>query len=164
MTYHQIHCFLEVAELKSFTRASEALNLSQPAISRIITAMENELGIRLFERNKDKPIALTPAGKDFYSFFNKFMMEFKKLLSEYSMENGKKVRIYQLGYPSGWSITNFYDGVVNQFHQLHPDSAIEIISYDLNLLKEKLLSGDLDFILCFNSYIRKRKAYHPARS
>src|SRR5690349_20994346 len=57
--------FLEVARLKSFTKASQVLYLSQPAISKNIQSLENDYTARLFERHGLK-IELTPIGKLLY--------------------------------------------------------------------------------------------------
>lgn len=62
MDFDQLHHFQKVAELGSFTRAAEALGYSQPALSRSIARLEEELGQPLFER-QTRAIALTEAGK-----------------------------------------------------------------------------------------------------
>lgn len=50
MDIHHLRVFLGVFKSRSFTRASQLLNLSQPTISSHIKALEDELGIRLFDR------------------------------------------------------------------------------------------------------------------
>ncbi len=62
MEFDQLRHFLKAAELSSFTRAAEASALSQPALSRSIARLEEELGQPLFERQTRK-LALTDAGK-----------------------------------------------------------------------------------------------------
>lgn len=49
MTFTQLRCFIEVARQLNFARAAETLYISQPAVSRQIHALENELGVRLFD-------------------------------------------------------------------------------------------------------------------
>lgn len=44
--------FIEVAERKNFTRAAEALHMTQPAISQYIAAFEKEIGVKLIEKNE----------------------------------------------------------------------------------------------------------------
>ena len=61
MDFHQLKTFYQVASHLNFTRAAEELNLSQPAVSRQIEALENTVGLPLFDRSGRK-ISLTEAG------------------------------------------------------------------------------------------------------
>lgn len=61
MEFDQLRYFLRVAELQNFTRAAEELGISQPALSRSIQRLEDELGQPVLER-KTKSLALTDAG------------------------------------------------------------------------------------------------------
>lgn len=61
MEIDQLRYFLKIAELGSFTRAADALSVSQPAISRSIQKLEEELGQPVFER-RSRSVALTDAG------------------------------------------------------------------------------------------------------
>jgi DNA-binding transcriptional LysR family regulator len=67
MDFNYLRTFLEVAERKSFSRAAEKLQMTQPAISAQIRSLETELGERLFERGGGK-VSLTAAGKVFEPF------------------------------------------------------------------------------------------------
>lgn len=64
MTFTQLRCFIEVARQLNFARAAETLYISQPAVSRQIHALENELGVRLFDRTRHvapvSPFTTTP--------------------------------------------------------------------------------------------------------
>lgn len=64
MELRQIRSFLSVAETLHFGRSSSALHLSQPALSLQIKALEEELGVRLFDRNRQRTV-LTEAGAIF---------------------------------------------------------------------------------------------------
>ena len=61
MNLRQLRIFVEVCKHKSFTAASKALYMTQPAISHVIHDLENEVGTALFERTP-KNIILTSAG------------------------------------------------------------------------------------------------------
>ena len=60
----RLKVFLKVAFLKSFTKAAEALDVSQPAVSQNISELEKGLGVRLFQRLKGETL-LTPQGEVF---------------------------------------------------------------------------------------------------
>src|SRR5450759_3381919 len=62
MDLHQLRIFVAIATTGNVTRASEAVYLSQPAVSAQIKALEEELGISLFYREA-RGMSLTPAGK-----------------------------------------------------------------------------------------------------
>jgi LysR family nitrogen assimilation transcriptional regulator len=57
----QLQYFLQIAELRSFTRAANVLHIAQPALSRQIRALEEELGTPLFHRF-ERGVTLTEAG------------------------------------------------------------------------------------------------------
>src|SRR5437764_14302760 len=61
MELRQIRSFLSIAETLHFGRTAELIHLSQPALSLQIRSLEEEIGVRLFDRNRRKT-TLTPAG------------------------------------------------------------------------------------------------------
>jgi DNA-binding transcriptional LysR family regulator len=65
MELRQIRSFLSIAETLSFVRSAEIIHLSQPALSLQIKALEEELGVRLLERNRRRTV-LTAAGIAFH--------------------------------------------------------------------------------------------------
>ncbi len=67
MDFDQLHTFLEIVRLKSFSRAAQTCFRTQPAISAQIRQMEQELGTALFERFGSR-ISLTTAGKIFTEY------------------------------------------------------------------------------------------------
>lgn len=67
MDFDQLHTFLEIVRLKSFSRAAQTCFRTQPAVSAQIRQMEQELGTSLFERFGSR-ISLTTAGKIFSEY------------------------------------------------------------------------------------------------
>ncbi|MGB1009735.1 MAG: LysR family transcriptional regulator [Thiolinea sp.] len=62
MDFNALQAFTEVARCQSFSQAAEALFITQPAISKRITVLERELGVRLFNRI-NRSVSLTEAGR-----------------------------------------------------------------------------------------------------
>jgi DNA-binding transcriptional LysR family regulator len=62
LNLNQLRIFLAVAQTRSFTRAAEAVHLTQPGISKHVRQMEEHYGVPLFDR-LGKKVALTPAGE-----------------------------------------------------------------------------------------------------
>ena len=81
MELYQLRGFAAVAEVGHLTRAAERLHLSQPALSAQIKALEDELGVQLFERGP-AGMALTPAGK-------RLLPEAAKVLADAASLHGK---------------------------------------------------------------------------
>jgi DNA-binding transcriptional LysR family regulator len=63
MDLRALRSFVVVADYAGFSRAAEHLGISQPALSRQISALESELDVRLFDRIGRQTV-LTPAGQD----------------------------------------------------------------------------------------------------
>ena len=72
MDFYQLSYFKKVAETRSISRASEELLLTQPAVSKQIKALEDELGERLFDRI-GKKVFLTRTGEVLYSYAEKIL-------------------------------------------------------------------------------------------
>ena len=62
MEIEQLRVFLTLAETKNFTRAAERLFVSHSTVSRCLSALEDELGVRLVERD-NRVVGLTAAGE-----------------------------------------------------------------------------------------------------
>lgn len=67
MDFKQIEAFVNVAKYKSFSKAAEAIFLSQPTISAHISNLEKELNTVLFDRSS-KEVTLTPSGRIFLDY------------------------------------------------------------------------------------------------
>lgn len=87
MDIHQLKTFVTVAREGSITRASELLHLSQPAVSAHVKAMEDALGLSLFERTP-RGMSLTQDGQRLLGKAEQTLAAHRELLDEASRRKG----------------------------------------------------------------------------
>lgn len=128
MTFDQIETFIMVADRGSFKAAADVLKRSQPALSIAVKKLEDELGIKLFDRNQYRP-KMTTNGKAFYNRAKDFFHQGK------SLEKFAK----QLGMGNEAELSISIDGLVplnaitpnlGAFSLEHPDTRINL-SFDI---------------------------------
>lgn len=81
MEIKQIKAFLAVAKAKSFLAAADSLYVSRQAVSKTVTQLEDELGVKLFVRGQSG-VTLTPAGSFFYPQARALAAEFDRVAQE----------------------------------------------------------------------------------
>ncbi len=81
MNFIQLKYFAEVARHRNFTRASAALRIAQPAVTRQIRLLETELGLALLTRHA-RGVALTPAGAVLYERCGPLLLAMEQTRSE----------------------------------------------------------------------------------
>lgn len=87
MELRQLRYALAVARHAHFTRAAAELSIAQPALSQQIASLENELGVRLFERT-NRRVALTDAGRAFTERAQRVVSDAEALAQEMSAYAG----------------------------------------------------------------------------
>ena len=75
LSLRQVRAYLAVARTLSFTRAAAETNLSQPALTVQIRTLEQQLGIKLFDRSS-RSVALTRLGRELVPVFQRILREF----------------------------------------------------------------------------------------
>ena len=70
----KIRAFLEVEKELSFTKAARAMGLTQPAVSAQIAALEDALGVELFQRGRE--LRLTPSGEIFLGYARRIQQSY----------------------------------------------------------------------------------------
>lgn len=144
MNLNQLKYFLAVAETGSFTKASVCLFISQPSLSVGIQKLEEELGVRLFERTK-KQIYLTSAGKYFQNQAREILNKFEVAKNELRHKkcNQKTLKIGCLHTLCIASMTR----LISNFVKTYSDIVIEQLSGNVVELEKLLDRGDIDLAI-----------------
>lgn len=150
----QIEYFLAAARNLSFSKAAQELYVSQPAVSRQVQALEEELGCPLFVR-QNRGIILTANGEMFQQFFDEYQMHLNdlKLRARLSME--EKTRVVRLGILTNSNIAQIIEQVLGEFHIKYPDVKVEMNSYEPRKACDAILSGKEDLILTIEPRLRQ---------
>jgi len=116
MTLLQLRYFKMLAHTLHYTRAAEALHISQPSLSYAITELEKELGIKLFLKERKK-VALTAYGEQFLPFVEKalsMLQEGKDLLQQMASDAPQIVRLGYFHSVSASFIPDLVEGFYRQ--------------------------------------------------
>lgn len=144
MNINQLNYFLVVAEMGSFTKAAERLFITQPSLSVGIQKLENNLGVRLFERRNNQ-IILTSAGKYFQYKAQDILIRFESVKNElrYNYLNHISLRIGILETLPLVPLTK----LISNFGKAYPDIVIEQLSGDIVELGNWLERGNIDLAI-----------------
>ncbi len=151
MTNGQINCFLAVVEEGSFAKAANSLFISQPAISKSISKLEDEFGFSLLER-KVGSLHPTPAGNTIYHFLKKTKDSFYTLLTDIQNSLPETTVTVRIGCPETWNPTKFFPTIAEHFSKEHPSVQLVIECHRLPDLISMLQSGKIDIILTHELY------------
>ncbi|KKC46124.1 MULTISPECIES: LysR family transcriptional regulator [Paenibacillus] len=142
MELRHLEYMLEIAKQESFTRAAEALHVTQPTISKTIAQLEQELGTPLFVRNGRK-IKLTDAGQAILSQSQDIVRLAGSLKSELAELSGFKSGWIRIGLPPMVGATVF-PKVVRMFLQEHPGLSIGLEEHGAIRVESEVAEGLLD--------------------
>ncbi|MFF4951713.1 LysR family transcriptional regulator [Streptomyces chattanoogensis] len=132
-------CFLAIADTLSVTRAAERLHLTQPAVSRTLRQLEQELGVRLVDRSTHH-LALTPDGLTFRDQAAIAVTAFDRALGQ------ARRAAWPLRLGHAWSAAGTYTtALLRRWHQEHPDTPLELLRIDDRTAG--LARGDVDAAL-----------------
>lgn len=144
MNMLQIDYFLMVADSGSFTAAAQKLFVSQPAVSRVIAALESELDCSLFDRRDRKAVSLTPAGKLFYDTFRQVRQSIADTVQQAHKLNGLQSGAFHLGVRNGLNVSMLAAELLERFSQNYPGIALQINSYEHQELRSALADRHVD--------------------
>jgi DNA-binding transcriptional LysR family regulator len=118
--------FRTVAEKLNFTQAAEVLRLTQPAVTSQIKALEDDLGVRLFERTSGR-IAITPAGEMLFHYAREVARLSEDVLVHISAMSGEQRGKLRLG--ASTTIAQYVlPQLLVHFLQIHPRVEVSVTS------------------------------------
>ncbi|MCQ6560267.1 LysR family transcriptional regulator [Paenibacillus mendelii] len=142
MEIRHLQYIAEIVRRNSFTKAAEALHITQPTISKMIKNLENELNLELFIRD-GKQIKLTDAGKAIHSYAGPILQLFDHLQAEINDLTYLKKGNVRVGLPP-MAGSRFFPGVIKSFQDRYPGIALTLVEDGARKVEESVAEGILD--------------------
>lgn len=145
MNLRRLAYFMRVAELGSLNRASEALRIAQPALSRQMRMLEEELGVVLFERTT-RGMSLTEQGERLQREIVGPLRQIEFAFANVSLTGNQVAGTLNIGLET--SLRDILGlPLLDRFAQEEPGIVPRIIEGDADHLAEWLIRGDIDYII-----------------
>lgn len=123
MDIHSLTYFKKVADLQHLTRAANELRVAQPSLSRTIAALEDELGVRLFDR-VGRNISLNRCGEIVLRHTNRILQELDDIRAELADETDEADRTVTF---SSYAASKLLPNMVMAFKQKYPHIRLQIV-------------------------------------
>jgi DNA-binding transcriptional LysR family regulator len=142
MEDHKLKVFCTVAETKSFSKTSEIIHLTQPAVSLQIQALEEMYETKLFDRSSSK-VTLTPAGEVLYKYAKDILSLYVSAEKVIGEMTGLVKGSITIG--AGSTIGNYLlPSVISDFRKAHPKIKVHLFVANMQRVIELLYAGNIN--------------------
>ena len=160
MTQQGIEVFLAVAKLGNVSAAAQALYITQPAVSRHLRSLEEDLDCTLFVRGRGKrQVELTPQGRDFVPVAEKWRMLWQEAREATGPSRTRALRVASVGSLSTYLLPPVFrdflaPGRALTFHNYHSREAYDYIAQglvDIALISDHMYHPQVETVPAFRS-------------
>lgn len=159
MDISQLRTLIHVVELGSLSKAADRMNIAQPALSRQIRLLEEELGVRLFDRHGRGMIA-TEQGQDVLRHALRVMAELEDIRAVVADEDAPLRGHVSIGMPPTASDILSVP-LVSAFNAMHPEATLRIVSAYSGYLLDWLHRGEIDAAILYDPKNARTLRIHP---
>lgn len=157
MDIREMEYFVAIAQHKNLTHAAAQLYVSQPALTKYIQRLEEELGLTLFEKI-GKQLELTYAGTRYLHYVNQFLSVNHNLENELMEIKKAHTGLLRVGMPP-FRFSFVLPAVLPEFKKKYPHVELELVEESSARLDELLLEGKLDLVFYNVSRKKPRLTY-----
>ncbi|WP_404790689.1 LysR family transcriptional regulator [Altericista sp. CCNU0014] len=159
MELRQLESFITVAEELHFGRAAQALHLSQPALSKQIQALEDSLGIKLFERTKHW-VRLTIAGQKFLETAYRISQEVEEGIQVARQVDRGEIGRLRIGFTEA-TLFSIAPDIVKIYRERHPQVELILSSHGTEANVEALRTRQIDVGFVYLPIREPSLSIHP---
>lgn len=151
--FDQVQEYVTLAKTLSFSKTAEISCITQPALTRHIHEIEEEMGTRLFDRTT-RSVSITPAGAAVLEEFEEILMRFQAAHERASLLSSGKTGTVEFLSPYYWT-EDYAEPLIERFLHVNPLCNVRVISCQPSEGYARLLEGDGDILL--SVYFGNRK-------
>ena len=145
MNLNKLRTFIHVVESGSVSQTAQDLFRTQPAISSALKDLEQDVGLRLFERRNAK-IFTTPEGRELYQFAQQRIRELDDKADRMRADLSELSGTIRLGILNDYS-KHLSASVIQGFQKNYPKVRFQLYSQSMEALEACMLRGELDYAL-----------------
>ncbi|MDO4556943.1 MAG: LysR family transcriptional regulator [Lachnospiraceae bacterium] len=143
----QIQIFLKAVELKNFTQVANYFNFTPSMISKTITSLENNTGLKLFVR-KPHELTPTPAALFLAKEWRQYIVSISNSITKAHAYQNDSLRKIVLGFvDSSSTVDELIGNSISEYLKCNPNINISVEKHDMHRAAELLNSGMLDMII-----------------
>jgi DNA-binding transcriptional LysR family regulator len=155
--HRRLRAFLTIVDTGSLGRASAAMNLSQPALSRLVRSMEDQLGVPLFERSVNG-MTLTAYGEAFLPHVRLLLYEMARAVEELDGLRGVSRGTVRLGAVAAIA-RSILPAAINRLIADSPGIKIELLEGPDDKLADALVGKQIDLMLGGSLHHHQQKIF-----
>lgn len=143
MNSKQLQYAIKLSKTRNFSQVAEQLHITQPALSKQILSLENELGVKLFDRSST-PMALTPAGEHFIRGAEDLLYREDQLIrsmAQFSSGDAGQLTVGITPFRSSYMIPE----MVQRLRAAYPGIRIKLQEAGSDQLRKEVAEGKFDF-------------------
>lgn len=145
--------FVTIAELKNITKASEKLYISQPALTKSIKQLEEEMGGKLLER-KNKGVELTTEGKHIYKKVKPLLQDIEALYDYFESVNKLEKGVLRIATITS-NITLLLNQYLDKFISQFPNIEIIIKRGQESSITYELKENEVDYVFLDSEFVKR---------
>ena len=146
MELSQLEALLAVADRQNITRAAEYLHITQPSLSKTIMRLEEELGLRLFDRH-GKRITLNDHGVAMCAYARAALNIVGDMQSVAAARKSEQIGVLNIGSSYPATESSFIGNALYRFHCDYPDVKILFKQISISKLKNAIKDKDIDLAI-----------------
>ncbi|WP_267202607.1 LysR family transcriptional regulator [Limosilactobacillus kribbianus] len=143
---NRLLAFLAIIKTGSFTAAARELGYTQSAVSQMINALEEELGVKLLARSQHH-VQLTPAGKQLLPLIRQASKDWQTTQERAAEIRGLKSAVVRIGTIESIS-AHWLPRLIRGFRQLHPTVQFVMLQGDYTTIPQWVADNEVDFGFC----------------